>query len=212
MAALEFFRKSEGWWRSHRITHHLLLRRSESGNTEIEVKVLAVTDPQVLEICQLHQVQPQKAEGGCAVQWHGSMDWDRDEEQHQGSTVFVLVPHPQDPSSGQLLRDRGYAENVPIIGHYQVDSQQGLVLTTEYETVRSVERFWFPNPNVRLRTSTVQRLGGFHTTSFCVESRIDGPHAPGDTATEPSADLSNPDPAAALPLEPHPFSPSGWGW
>ncbi|NJK41616.1 MAG: phycobiliprotein lyase [Acaryochloridaceae cyanobacterium SU_2_1] len=204
MSALKFFQNSEGWWRSHRITHHLLLRRSESGNTEIEVKLLAGTDPQVLAICQLHQIQPHRAEGGCSVSWQGSMAWDREEEQHQGSTVFVLVPHPQDPHSGQLLRERGYAENVPIIGHYQVDSQGGLVLTTEYETVRSVERFWFPNPNLRLRTSTVQRLGGFTTTSFCVESRICSSDSPAKTILEASleqATSTNPDLRA-----------SGWGW
>lgn len=176
MKALEFFQRSEGVWRSHRITHHLLLRRSESGNTEIEVKVLDPEDPKVIEICQLHDVKPKQAIGGCFVQWQGAMAWDRDEgDPHQGSTVLVLVPHADKMDSGQLLRERGYAESVPVIGQYQVDAQNGLVLTTEYDTVSSQERFWFAHPNLRLRTTTVQSLGGFNTTSFCAESRlIDG--------------------------------------
>jgi hypothetical protein len=37
----------------------------------------------------------------------------------------------------------------------------------------SVERFWFAGPNLRLRTSTVKRFGGFSTASFCAETRIE---------------------------------------
>jgi hypothetical protein len=35
----------------------------------------------------------------------------------------------------------------------------------------TIERFWFANPNLRLRTSTVQRFGGFNTATFCTEMR-----------------------------------------
>jgi hypothetical protein len=37
----------------------------------------------------------------------------------------------------------------------------------------SIERFWFASPNMRMRTSTVKRFGGFSTASFCTETRID---------------------------------------
>jgi hypothetical protein len=36
----------------------------------------------------------------------------------------------------------------------------------------SIERFWFANPNLRLRTSVVKRFGGFSTASFCAEMRV----------------------------------------
>jgi hypothetical protein len=54
-----------------------------------------------------------------------------------------------------------------------MDDEDGLVLTTEYETMSSIERFWFASPNMRLRTSTVKRFGGFSTASFCTETRIE---------------------------------------
>jgi hypothetical protein len=47
------------------------------------------------------------------------------------------------------------------------------VLVTEYETMTTVERFWFAQPHLRLRTSTVQRFGGFNTATFCTETRAD---------------------------------------
>lgn len=166
---------SAGQWNSQRTTHHLPFRRAELGGSTISVEPLDVGHPSVVEICQLHDVDPALAVGGAYVTWHGAMAWDKDDENHEGNTVFALVPDADDPSRGQLLRERGYAEIVPVIGRYEIDGEGGLLLITEYETMSSVERFWFANPNLRLRTSVVKRFGGFSTASFCAESRLDTP-------------------------------------
>jgi len=100
------------------------------------------------------------------------MSWDKEDENHQGTTVFVLVPDADDQQKGILLRERGYAEIVPVAGHYYIDPENALVLITEYESMSIFERFWFVNPDTRVRTSTVKRFGGFNTATFCVESRI----------------------------------------
>ena len=156
------------------------------GESEIQIEVLPTDDPKVLEICQLHEVDPGLAIGGAFVSWHGSMGWDRNDENHEGSTVFVLVPDADQPHQGRLLRERGYAEIVPVIGQYHMDEDEGLVLTTEYETMSSIERFWFANPGLRLRTSTVKRFGGFATATFCTEARVEATEAP-PNADEPIA-------------------------
>lgn len=203
MNALEFFQMSAGVWRSHRITHHLLLRRSEFGNTQIEVKVLDAQDPKVVEICQLHQVPTEQAIGGCFVQWQGAMAWDQEEDgDHRGSTVLVLVPNLDNPDSGQLLRERGYAESVPVVGHYQVDPKNGLVLTTEYNTMSSQECFWFVNPNLRLRTTTVKSFGGFNTTSLCTETKL----------ADDAVSLEMLSDATTNKTEPDPLTHSWLGW
>ncbi|MGB3200666.1 MAG: phycobiliprotein lyase [Nodosilinea sp.] len=175
MDVMDFFRMSAGQWNSQRTTHHLPFRRAELGGSTISVEPLDVGHPSVVEICQLHDVDPALAVGGAYVTWHGAMAWDKDDENHEGNTVFALVPDADDPSRGQLLRERGYAEIVPVIGRYEIDGEGGLLLITEYETMSSVERFWFANPNLRLRTSVVKRFGGFSTASFCAESRLDTP-------------------------------------
>jgi hypothetical protein len=173
MNATEFFELSAGKWRSQRATHHLPFRRSETGESEIEVATLAADHPQVVEICQLHQVDPSLAASGALVTWRGTMAWDRsDEENHEGSTVMVIVPDPSNPKEGRLLRERGYAEIVPVAGRYLMDDENGLLLITEYETMSSEERFSFASPDLRMRTSTVKRFGGFSTASLCVETRI----------------------------------------
>lgn len=173
MDVMEFFQLSTGRWRSQRTTHHLAFRRAEAGASEIQVEALAADHPKVVEICHLHQVDPQRAIGGAFVSWHGAMGWDRNEdENHEGSTVFALIPDADHPRQGTLLRERGYAEIVPVAGQYYMDDEDALVLTTEYETMSSVERFWFPSPSLRMRTSTVKRFGGFSTATFCTEFRV----------------------------------------
>ncbi|TVP66628.1 MAG: phycobiliprotein lyase [Leptolyngbya sp. LCM1.Bin17] len=171
MDVMDFFRMSAGQWYSQRSTHHLPFRRAELGDSNITVEALEADHPSVVEICQLHDVDAALAVGGALVTWKGAMAWDKEDENHEGTTVFALVPDADNPKVGRLLRERGYAEIVPVIGRYEVEDDNALLLTTEYETMSSVERFWFANPNLRLRTSVVKRFGGFSTTSFCAESR-----------------------------------------
>lgn len=172
MDAREFFQKSSGRWQSQRTTHHLAFRRTESGTSDIAVEYLPQEDPRIVEICQMHDREPSLAIGGAYVTWQGSMGWDKEDENHEGSTVFALVPDDETGQTGVLLRERGYAEVVPVAGQYAMDQDNALVLTTEYDSMSVVERFSFAGPNLRMRTSTVQRFGGFSTATFCTEFRV----------------------------------------
>ena len=84
--------------------------------------------------------------------------------------MFGLIPSDDAGRSGLLLRDRGYAEKAPVAGEFRMDDENGLILTTDYEMMSSLERFWFAGPNLRLRTSTVQGLS--NNASFCMETRM----------------------------------------
>ncbi|XZN93984.1 MAG: phycobiliprotein lyase [Microcoleus sp.] len=198
MDAMEFFHSSAGKWRSQRSTHHLPFRQTEIGDSNIEVTALGADDTRVAEICQMHEIEPSRAAGGAFVTWHGSMAWDKDDENHKGSTVFAIVPDPEKPRQGLMLRERGYAEIVPVAGRFEMDDEDGLLLITEYETMSSIERFWFAGPNVRMRTSTVKRFGGFSTSTFCTEVRV-----------EPDADATKPA-AEAQPVTTKFYSALGW--
>lgn len=173
MDAMDFFKLSAGKWRSARTTHHLAFKRGEVGDSEILVETLAADHPDIVAVCQMHDIDPSLAVGGSRVRWQGTMAWDReDDENHEGKTVFAIVPDADNPRQGRLLRERGYAEIVPVVGRFIMDEEDGLVLITEYETMSSYERFWFPSPNLRLRTSTVKRFGGFSSATFCSENRV----------------------------------------
>ena len=97
------------------------------------------------------------------------MAWDQAGESHEDQTMFGLIPSDGKGRKGLLLRDRGYAEKSPVAGEFSMDENDELILTTRYEMMNSIERFWFHSPNLRLRTSTVQGLS--NNASFCIETR-----------------------------------------
>ena len=197
MEAMEFFERSAGQWRSQRTTHHLPFRRAETGGSAIEVKTLAADHPKVVELCQLHEVDPSLTVGGAYVTWNGSMAWDKEDENHEGSTVFAIVPDSDNSQKGRLLRERGYAEIVPVVGRYEIDDEEAMVLITDYESMSTIERFWFVNPDLRIRASTVKRFGGLNTATFCTEMRVN--------ANQNKADRAN----GNLNASDH-YSISGW--
>ncbi|KKJ00895.1 phycobiliprotein lyase [Prochlorothrix hollandica] len=194
MNALDFFHRSAGQWRSRRTTHHLALRRAETGSSLITVESLGSEDDRIRGICQFHGIDPNLALGGAFISWKGSMEWDQSSESHQGTSVFALVPDAPAADTGRLLRDQGYGEMMPVVGRYHMATGDRLLLSTDYETLSATEEFWFANPQLRLRVSTVKRLGGFVNSSFCTETRLDSQH-----------------PACSLEA-PSDFPPSAIGW
>ncbi|MFN9694229.1 MAG: phycobiliprotein lyase [Synechococcaceae cyanobacterium] len=181
--AISFFRLSCGRWRSQRSSHHLLHRRAEPGGSFIEVVELEPRDGRLVASASLHGCDPERLVGGCRVTWNGTMAWDKEGEAHEGESVFGLIPTDERGRAGLLLRDRGYAETSPVAGRFAMDDRDGLLLTTSYETMDTLERFCFAGPDVRLRTSTVEGLS--NTASFCVETRITG------TGAEPATALGS---------------------
>jgi len=182
--ALSFFRLSCGRWMSQRSQHHLLHRRAEAGASFIVVEELLKGDERLAEIAKRNDQDVSRIIGGCWVRWSGSMAWDRAGESHEDQTMFGLIPSDEAGRHGLLLRDRGYAEKAPVAGQFRMDDENGLILTTDYEMMSSLERFWFAGPNLRLRTSTVQGLS--NNASFCMETRqLDD--APSKTAVPAAA-------------------------
>ncbi len=196
--ALSFFRLSCGRWRSQRSSHHLLHRRAEAGGSLIVVEELELGDDRLRAIAELHGQDPAGLVGGCRVRWSGSMAWDKAGEAHEGESLFGLIPTDERGRAGLLLRDRGYAETAPVAGHFAMDPRDHLLLSTDYETMSSIERFSFAGPDVRLRTSTVEGLS--NTASFCIETRCRGEEEPAGPAEAGGETQLEPDRAAGPAL------------
>ncbi len=169
--ALSFFQLSCGRWRSQRSVHHLLHRRAEAGGSLIVVEELEAIDSRLVELAQLHGQDPAGLVGGCWVRWSASMAWDKAGEDHTGESVIGLIPTDECGREGILLRDLGYAEKAPASSRFCMDEHDGLLLSTDYETMSVWERFAFQGPNVRVRSSTVEGLS--NNASFCIETRCD---------------------------------------
>jgi len=169
--AMEFFRIREGKWISRRFTHHLAFRRDESGFSSINVECLEKDDERVISLCKENEVDPEMAQGGCYVTWEAELEWGQEDESYDGSTIFALVPDEDNPRKGRLLRDRGYAEIVPIVGFYDMDEEDTLNLVTPYDGGEVVEQFYYDGPDIINRISTVKRMGGFSTGTLAIETR-----------------------------------------
>jgi phycoerythrin-associated linker protein len=87
--------------------------------------------------------------------------------------LLVPIPDPEDPNRGDLLRDRGYAEEMAAIGKYHFTDDGTFVLITPYERASAEEKIWFINPNVRCRVSLIKTSAGSGvvTASFSSEIR-----------------------------------------
>jgi len=194
--ALSFFQLSCGRWRSQRSVHHLLHRRAEAGGSLIVVEELERSDKRLAEIAALHNQDPAGLVGGCWVRWSASMAWDKAGEDHTGESVIGLIPTDERGRAGILLRDLGYAEKAPASSLFSMDERDGLLLSTEYETMSVWERFAFAGPNVRVRSSTVEGLS--NNASFCIETRCETSGSEKPSATAQSADSTSAEPALSL--------------
>jgi phycoerythrin-associated linker protein len=106
------------------------------------------------------------------MSWEGESDWNENEVL-KGSTILVPIPDPENPSQGKLLRDQGYAETIPSVGHYHLTEDGTFILLTEYDRATAEEKIWFASPNIRFRVSLIKTSSGSGvvTASFSSEIR-----------------------------------------
>ncbi|WP_287128032.1 phycobiliprotein lyase [Candidatus Cyanaurora vandensis] len=169
MNVLDFFEKSTGTWSVQRTTHHLAFKMSEAGESEVNIQALGPTDAQVAQVCAMHEFDASDALGGAYFTWGGTVEFD--EKKHAGETTLVAIPDPEDPQQGQILRDKGYAQEVPAVGRYQINPEGVLTVVTPYQGTEAEEKVWFVTPNCRARVSLVRVRGGVTTMTFCSEIR-----------------------------------------
>jgi phycoerythrin-associated linker protein len=167
----EFVRLSLGRWRSQRSAHHLAFRHFEEVTSTIDIEPLNNTDAAVIDLCKLHQIEPELAFSPFRMSWEGESDWD-EEETLAGSTVLVPIPHPDDSSRGRLLRETGYAETIPAIGNYSFSSDGTFILSTSYDRATAEEKIWFATPNLRFRVSLIKTSSGEGVTTASFSSEI----------------------------------------
>jgi phycoerythrin-associated linker protein len=172
MTITEFVKKSLGSWRSLRSVHHLAFSHLEQVRSEIEIISLNKEDPEVVNLCKEHKIDPELAQSPFRMTWEGESDWDEKEEL-KGTTVLIPIPDWENPRQGQLLRDRGYAETMTAIASYEIQGDGTFVLTTGYDRASAEEKIWFVNPNLRFRVSMIKTSDGkgVVTASFSSEIR-----------------------------------------
>lgn len=176
MDVKEFFELSAGKWFSQKTSHHLTLKQSEHGKSDLVIDILPNTDPQVVSLCERAQVDPSRVWGGAKYTWKGTTHWDAQQlspANQQGSSIVILVPSEPAAKAGQLFRTVGDA-NPPIAATYTLGEDNALTLVTDDNQLHSEERIWFESDNVRLRTTIVSQPNGDDLAAFYTEIRMSG--------------------------------------
>lgn len=174
MDIAKFVGQSIGRWRSQRSAHHLTFSHFEAVRSTIDIVGLPADSAEVIDLCQAHNIAPQQAVAPFRMSWKGESDWDEDNpEVLEGTTVLVPIPDAQDPNRGQLLRDRGYAEEMAAVGEYRFTEDGTFVLLTQYDRAIAEEKIWFVSPTLRFRVSLIKTSAGSGvvTASFSSEIR-----------------------------------------
>lgn len=169
MTMMDFFRKSEGVWFTHRTVHHFDAVTDESGESKLHVQVLPAVDPRVAQICESQGMDPAIALGGASFMWQPHEDDNPPNPDH--AAVLVDVPDDGSGRSGKLLRNQGYVERIPVVSRYWFGQDGILTIDTDYDNNQGQERCWFLTDDFRVRVSTVRMMNGVYLMTYCSERR-----------------------------------------
>ncbi len=170
----EFFELSAGKWFSQKTSHHLTLKQSEHGKSDLVISVLPNDDPQVIQLCQQAGIEPSSMGISAKYTWKGTMQWDAGQQStsnQQGESIAIIIPDTPGSSTGKLFRS---GTTTPVAVNYSLGEDDALTLITADEHQRAEERVWFESNNVRLRTTIMTQPNGDAMASFYSEIRMGG--------------------------------------
>jgi CpeS-like protein len=177
MNVREFFELSAGKWFSQKTSHHLTLKQSEHGKSDLVIEILPNDNPQVIQLCQQAGIDPALIWGGAKYTWKGTISWDTQPQNpanQQGETIVIVVPDRSTDRTGRLFRAANGTITTPEIAKYTLGDDDALTLVTEHENSCFDERVWFESNNVRLRTTVISQANGDSLASFYSEIRMGG--------------------------------------
>jgi hypothetical protein len=197
-----FFQLCDGKWISQRTTHQLLEQNNQSGRSDLWGEILDATDDDVVTLCQQLNVDPSQALCGLRLRWCEVAEAyeSKFKKKDEGSALMVAIANPSstathpasfEHASGQLLRSLNTAHaGTGTTGTFSIGADEALTLRFEDAGAISEERIWFASPNLRLRSSSIQKDSIVCVTTFCSEIRMAAP-APASDSTATQANASN---------------------
>jgi len=170
-----FVSQSVGKWRSMRSGHSLAFQQFEDVLSEIQIKSTDQSDQDdIKELIASSSLDNNASfQSAFRMKWAAESDWEPDDPSEVSSGQCLLVPIPDNETSGKLIRSVGYAESEPAISNYNFLEDGTFLLTTQYEQSIAEERIWFVSEHVRCRSSVLRTSAGSGVlqTSFASEVR-----------------------------------------
>ena len=149
----EFIGKSIGEWKSIRSTHTLAFQEFENTNSCLIISHKNIDCEEVLEIKNRFTIS-QDLSFAIKIHWQFNSEWTTETKSQESEAILIFVP--KDEYTGTLIKDKGYAEQIPSFSHYFMDSDKTFNIRSEYNATLSEEKIWFLSKNVRSRYSVIK--------------------------------------------------------
>lgn len=149
----EFFRQSEGRWRSQR-RYYTLKQETEPQEviSLLTIEYLPQGSPQLIELARLHKLEKEDALiCGTYITWKSDYV-KQTRKPSEGSTVFGAL-------GNTLYRDQGFATSDPVEAIYSFTNPTTLSLRTEYKGSVFEEELKLIGNNYRTRQTIISRAG-----------------------------------------------------
>ena len=166
----EFIDKSIGEWKSIRSTHTLAFQEFENTNSSLIISYQNIGSNEVLEIKNRFNCS-MNISFAIKITWKSFSEWPTENKSYESNTILIFVP--KDEFTGILIKDKGYAEQIPSSSRYIIDENNTFNIETEYNSTISEEKIWFLTENVRSRYSIIKNKSnkGILQTSHATEIR-----------------------------------------
>ncbi|MFM1841909.1 MAG: hypothetical protein RLZZ490_645, partial [Cyanobacteriota bacterium] len=103
------------------------------------------------------------------LSWDTSVDWGKPKQ--MGSIYYGFLPDRENPHQGQLWRGTTLPTLPLLTGRYHLGEDECLTLNLQDSETLLAERHWYASPNLRLRTSLIQRGNAYSHSAFYSDIR-----------------------------------------
>ncbi|MBD1872698.1 phycobiliprotein lyase [Nodosilinea sp. FACHB-131] len=160
-----FFQETAGDWRSERRYYTLKSGETQEVVSQITIEFLEAGADQLLELADLHQLDPQKPLiCGTTVTWESEY-LGTGKKPVAGSTIFGV-------RGTTLYRDRGFATSNPVTAQYHFTDSRTLVLKTQYNDSSFEEELRLIGQRYRTRQTVISRAGEQIMIGQYLETRL----------------------------------------
>lgn len=168
MTIEEFLNLTVGQWFAQRTSYVLNNEEVENSKVEITTTALKFDDPEVIQLCQKHNIKPNQTLSTIKSSWNNSVDWDKPKE--QGVALLIFAPDQQQGDQGLVYRHISVNHHNPV-AQYQLSEDGVLTLSIQQDNLIIEERQWFASENLRLRNTLVKEENNCYQTAFYSEIR-----------------------------------------
>ena len=119
----EFIDKSIGEWKSIRSSHTLAFQEFENTSSSLRILYQNIESQEVLEIKNRFKIS-ENISFAIKISWQSISAWITENKSQESNTILIFIP--KDEFTGILIKEKGYAEQIPSSSQYIMDGSNTL--------------------------------------------------------------------------------------